>query len=166
MNRLFSKQSSVLSGQSQAWVFCLLLTAYCLLPTAHADTLAASDAPRGTENWLSILGWCVALLLGLLKLREAMNGTKIQQPLTVQESAQYATASAFSRHCSKQDADLSEIRRDNAEAVKSLASELHNLSREVSDINGRSEVNFERLERVEKMLAELLQRLPLQTRPR
>ena len=128
--------------------------------------LAASEAPQGTEHWLAILGWCLALLLTLLKVRELLNGTKIQQPLTVQENAQYATASAFSRHCQKQDSDLSEIRRDNAEAVKSLASELHNLSREVSDINGRSEVNFERLERVEKMLAELLQRLPLTNRPR
>jgi len=128
--------------------------------------LAADNAPAGAIEWLNVLGWALAGLLTLLKVREALNGTKIQQPLTVQEHAQYATTSAFSRHCQKQDADLSEIRRDNAEAVKALANELHNLSREVSDINGRSEVNFDRLERVEKMLADVLQRLPLQTRPR
>ena len=127
---------------------------------AQASALAAAEAPEDLGKVLAVAAFVMTLILLALQIRGHLSGTKIQQPLTVQASDKFATASAFSRHCEKQERDLLRIEQFSTEKIAEVAEQLHQLSREVSDISGRSEINTKRMERMEQQLVEILQRLP------
>lgn len=77
----------------------------------------AMAAPAGLGEWLTAL---VFLLIVIEKLTSVFKGQKIQQPLNVQSAPKYATADAFSRHCTDQKSDLEKLR----EALAGMRSEL------------------------------------------
>lgn len=144
------------------WLMTALLSlcviaARAAVPAPH--TIALADAPDGIGQWLTIAGFLLGLVIAAMQAINFIRGSKIQTPLEVRETLKFTSAAAMTRHCEKQDADLRRIEKHAEETIGEVRKELHNLGREVSDMNGRSELNAQRLERLEHLLTELLQRM-------
>ena len=149
-------------------VFLVLLFGKCASWAAEPTTqLAAAGAPpEGTDQFLGSGLWVMGGILVFLQIAALIRGSKIQQPLTVTESAKYASASAFSRHCDKQVSDIQRIETTAIEVTNTLRQDIHKLDAMVHDMNGRSEQRAEQLNRLEGMVQQLLMRTQPTQRPR
>jgi len=164
------RRTQVTTYKSQV-IISVLVYSSAMMSAARAavpapQALAAAEAPSGTEQWLTILAFLLGLVIAIMQVVNFLRGSKIQMPLEVRETLKFTSADAMTRHCKKQDEDLRRIEQHAEETVGEIRKELHNLGREVSDMNGRSEQRDKRMERMEHLLTELLQRTPPSGRPR
>ena len=116
---------------------------------AFSILLASGEAPEGTGNWLTILGFLLGFVIAIMQIIALSRGTKIQQPLEVSSPPKYATADAFSRHCSKQDADIHGIRATEELNSRKLVEDIHQLGIQVAEIAGHTETNKSDMKRIE-----------------
>ena len=129
------------------------------MDTAFFFLLASSEAPEGTERWLTIFVFVIGVPVLVMQFLSYFRGTKIQQPLEFSSTQKYATADAFSRHCAKQEGDLQRIAGSAESGARQLTAELHSLGVQVAEIAAHSETNMHDMKRVESRLDRLEHKL-------